>query len=128
LKRKNRQVPHVRIARWIRDGIGKILEENETILDIAFRLEAGRHTPAGWSVVIGKTILGKEYVHGLVFAHTGRPTKKDMEMALTGARKVLDDAITKRQLVVTPQQAREVVANSERLGRRLPALNTGRKG
>jgi len=107
MKKKNYKPLHVKIDTWIRRGFSQILEENEEVLDVVFRSTPTRNAPAGWSVIIGKTVLGKTYLHGINFPHTGKPTKASMDQAVTASRDVLDKQINTAALVVTPAQASE---------------------
>jgi len=107
MKRKNYVPLHVKIDNWIRRGFETILEENEEVLDVVFRSTPTGSAPAGWSVIIGKTVLGKVYLHGINFPHTGKPTKPAMDQAISASRDVLDKKISQASLIVTPSQASE---------------------
>ena len=88
--------------------MGRLLEDNERIVDVAFRASSGLNAPSGWSVVLVKTVLGKEYLHGINFPLIGKPTKKDVDAVVQKARAILDKEVSKRALIVTPEQARDI--------------------
>lgn len=114
--RRGTRLPlHTRIDGWLRSGVGKWLDhEHEEIVDVAFRQRSGLG-PAGWSVVIRRTVLGKSSDHGLLFPTTDKPTCREvMDVAQTG-RAALDKAANQRQLVVTPEESAKLLAKPPRI-------------
>ena len=114
--RRGTRLPlHTRIDGWLRSEINKYLDdEHEEIVDLAFRQRSGLG-PAGWSVVIRRTVLGESRDHGLVFPVSNKPTCREvMQVAQTG-RAALDKASRQSQLVVTPEESKKLLAAPPRI-------------
>ena len=103
-KRTRRQLLHVRISEWLWVEAERILEDGESILDIAYRGRPSKLGPAGWSLVFAKTVLGETHTHGLFFPVMGRPSKKDVHAAFASVRAEIDKASTRKSLIVTPDE------------------------
>jgi len=108
-KKKNSAPKHVKISQWFWTKFSEILDaEHEDLIDVHFRDRPTEAGPAGWNCILKITRLGKSYVHGINFPFTGVPQHKDVMAAFEGTRKLIDDATTKKSLIVTPDQARMV--------------------
>jgi hypothetical protein len=75
---------------------------------VAFRASNSRTAPSGWSIVLKKTVLGKEYLHGINFPIVGKPMESDVKALVQTARKVFDKEVSRGKIIVTPQQFRDI--------------------